>query len=266
MARSAEFFKRNSSTPEAAFKLKTEMQNEKGSLSALPWLVHKLISSSRLEIQTLNSSLVKPHEGLTPEVQKRVWDAAQGDFVSITFSGILLEMFNTVEDGQFKIGTVIDVFNDNTRGTVVDPYKVDKKDLEPETLSKEKILKLKEVITRDPSFSSFFYNMDVWPETLKTFVTKQGDLLSMLRGLASDWRPLATEFLKLTGGVSEVFPPPRTKTAEPKLLTAPQDDDYKFLSGAKEDQVKQLLERGFTEEQIESLEKLGRNRNWGKSV
>ncbi len=263
MAGSAEFFKKNLPTPEAAFRLKTEMQNEKASLSALPWLVHKLISSSRQSIQTKNNLLVHPDEGLTPEVQKRVWNAAQDDFVSITFSGILLEMFHTVEDGEFKMGTVIDVFNDNTRGTVLDPYKIEGQKLKSEKLPEEKLSQLKRIIAKDPTFSSVFFNMDVWPDALKHFVTEQGDLLSMLRNQASDWRPLAAEFLKLTGGmgdIQEIFPPQRTKKPEQKLLSAPQLEEYKFLSGTKQDQEKQLLERGFTQEQIDALNKISMRR------
>lgn len=62
------------------------------------------------------------------------------------------------------------------------------------------------------------------------------------------------------GDIQEIFPPQRTKKPEQKLLSAPQLEEYKFLSGTKQDQEKQLLERGFTQEQIDALNKISMRR------
>ncbi len=250
MAKSAEFFERNLPETQAAFRLKTEMQNERTSLSAFPWLIQRLIKTSREKVISANDRLVQPREGLTPEVQERVWQAAMGDFVSITFCGILSEMPSAIEGGEFRLGTVLDVFNDNTRGTVIEPYKPTQEDLEPEKIPEDKLLKLRKIIETDPTYASLFsvINVGVLPNKLRKFILAQNGLSDLIRDVANDWRALAGEFLKVTSDGFSASRPPRTKV-------------YETLLGKSEaDQEAELLKRGFTKEQIDAFVKMSTDR------
>lgn len=219
-------------------QLKQQMDAEKTSLSAFPWLAKRLISTSRDRIMSVNEKYAPQGGGITREAEEKIWSEAQEDSANVLFGGILLEASSAVGDGTFNLGTVVDVFNDNIRGTMIEPYRFSSNALAPEVISDGNRRQLEEIVKNDPTYASIFDHIELFPPNLRRFIEGQSDLLKFLKDTAGKWKELAQEFFNVVSP-RQALARTKTPTTEDTWIPPESDEDMK--------------ERGFSDDDIKAL-------------